>query len=80
MQMAAPQIELKAATNTACCWVSQTPLPKASAGLAAPDAGAEALLPWQGASSSQPVRFVRAPLTHALSPPGRQQLLCVFLI
>ena len=80
MGMAQPTVELKAASNLSCCQVSKAPLPDASSKVVAPDARAELLFTQHVVLPPQPRLSLHQQSPQSLSPPDRQQLLCVFLI
>ena len=80
MDMAQPPGALKAPDDLSCCQVSEAPMPQAPGKVVAPQASVETLHPAHLVVLSQPDRLAHLELSPVVSPPDRQQLLCVFLI
>ena len=80
MEMVQPSVAMKAGGDLSCCQVSEAPMPQAPGNVIAPQASVETLRSDRLVALSQPDRLAHSELSPAVSPPDRQQLLCVFLI
>ena len=80
MGMAQAAVELEAESNQSCCQVSQAPVPEAPGKVVAPQTSVKTLRPDHLVALPQPDRLAHLELPPVVSPPDRQQLLCVFLI
>jgi hypothetical protein len=80
MDGAQPAAEMRAASGSSCCTVSQAPVPQAASKINAPAASLQFDAAPQAGLSSAAARFTLPVLAAEHSPPDRQQFLCVFLI
>ena len=80
MEMVQPSVAMKVGGDLLCCQVSEAPMPQAPGNVIAPQASVETLRSDRLVALSQPDRLAHSELSPAVSPPDRQQLLCVFLI
>ena len=80
MEMAQHPLALRASNDLSCCQVGQAPLPEATAKIAAPLASFDTLRSDRLVAPQQPDRLAHFEVSPVVSPPDRQQLLCVFLI
>jgi len=80
MEMVQPSVVMKAGGDLSCCQISQAPIPEAPGKVVASQASVETLRPDHLVVLPQPDRLAHSEVAPAVSPPDRQQLLCVFLI
>jgi len=80
MEMVQPSVAMMAGGDLSCCQISQAPVPEAPGKVIAPQASVETLRTDHLVALPQPDRLAHLELPLVVSPPDRQQLLCVFLI